>query len=190
MCAPRELQIDPTFYLVQRCIIWISFATTLKSFPMWLNYPLLPSPKDDREPTKTYMLQTCEATILKFKGIADLACLMPVKIMNVIKVCIKTFPEAIKKDTPWTRFLEGQSGLCWDLQKAPSPAWLMGFYARVQFLPSHYMVTSEEAFYTGLFKYQSSIFGTLFKDYRARFVAYQAIKMKNPLHIAHSSIKR
>ena len=149
---------------------------------MWLNYPLLPSPKDEREPTKTYMLQTCEATISQFKGIADLACLMLVKIMKLIKVCIKAFPKAIEKDAPWTRFLEGRSGLCWDLQKAPTPACIMGFYARVQFLPSHYMVTWEEEFYTGFFEYQSSIFGPLVKDYGARFIAYQAMEMKNPLH--------
>ena len=58
----------------------------------------------------------------------------------------------------------------------------MGFYARVQFLSSHYMVTWEEAFYTGFFEYQSSIFGPLVKDYGTSYVAYQAMEMKNPLH--------
>lgn len=81
-----------------------------------------------------------------------------------------------------TRFLEGRSGLCWDQQKAPSPDFVMGFYARVQFLPSHYMVIWEEDFYTGFFEYPSSIFGPLVKDYGARFIAYQAMEMKNPLH--------
>ena len=44
------------------------------------------------------------------------------------------------------------------------------------------MVTWEEAFYTGFFEYQSSIFGPLVKDYGLCYVAYQAMEMKNPLH--------
>lgn len=78
---------------------------------MWLNYPLLPSPKDDREPTETYMLQACEVVISQFQGVPDLASIMLRKIMWLIKVCIKAFPENIEMTAPWTQFLEGRKGL-------------------------------------------------------------------------------
>ena len=57
----------------------------------------------------------------------------------------------------------------------------MGIFARVQFLPGHFLVTWEEAFYTGFFEYQSHIFGPLVQDLAAKFVAYQAMEMQNPL---------
>ena len=64
----------------------------------------------------------------------------------------------------------------------------MGIFARVQFLlPAHYLVTWEEEFYTGFFEYQSNIFGPLVQDLGARYVAYQALEMQNPLeHILES----
>ena len=137
---------------------------------MWLNYPLLPSPKYDREPTETYMLQTCEATISQFKGIADLACLMLVKIMKLIKVYIKAFSDAIK------RTLHGQGSWKEEVVYAGTSRKLLhqlaswGSMQECRFLPSHYMVTWEEAFYTGFFEYQSSIFGPLVEEYGARFI--------------------
>ena len=54
--------------------------------------------------------------------------------------------------------------MCWDLQTAPTPPILMGIFARVQFLPAHYLIIWEEAFYTGFFEYQSNIFGPLVQD--------------------------
>ena len=136
------------------------------------------------------MLQTCEAVISQFQAVPDLACIMLKKIMKLIKVCINTFPEKIAVTAPWTRFLEGRKGLCWDLQTAPTQECIMGFYARVQFLPSHYMVTWEEAFYTSFFEYQSSIFGPLVEDYGTRYVAYQAMELKNPLHATLKSAEK
>ena len=182
MRAPREYRINPNFCPVQRCRVSTIFESTLKQSPTWLNYPLLSSSKNDTEPTKAYMLQTCEAVISQFQGIPDAACIMLKKFMKLIKVCIKAFPDKIKMTAPWTRFLEERKGLCWDLQIASTPECIMGFYARIQFLPSHYMVTWEEAFYTGFFEYQSNIFGPLVQDYGLRYVAYQAMEMKNPLH--------
>ena len=106
---------------------------------------------------------------------------MLIKIIEMLIDCIEIFPASIKMNAPWTRFLEGKQGLCWDLQAAPSPPVLMGIFSRLQFLPAHYMLTWEESFYTGFFEYQSHIFGPLVSDLGARFVAYQQMEMQNPL---------
>ena len=50
------------------------------------------------------------------------------------------------------------------------------------FLPSHYLQTFENAFYTGFFEYQSHIFGPLASDIGSRrLIAYQAMECKFPL---------
>ncbi len=114
-------------------------------------------------------------------GIPDLAFVMLCKIIDMLTTCIETFPATIETKAPWTRFLEGRKGMCWNLQTTPTPRILMGIFARVQFLPTHYLVTWEEAFYTGFFEYQSNIFGPLVQDLGARYVAYQTMEMQNPL---------
>ena len=49
---------------------------------------------------------------------------------------------------------------------------IMGLYARLQFMPAHFMLTFEEAFLTGFFKGQSQIFGPLNPKHHVRWVAY------------------
>ena len=40
----------------------------------------------------------------------------------------------------------------------------MGIYSKAIFLPSHFMVTFKEAFYTSFFEVQSHIFSTINAD--------------------------
>lgn len=75
--------------------------------------------------------------------------------------CIKEIHNSIHMKAPWTMFLEGRQGLCWNLQLAPSPKIIMGLFARLMFISSHFMHTFEDAFYTGFFEYKSHIFGPL-----------------------------
>ena len=58
----------------------------------------------------------------------------------------------------------------------------MGLYARIQFLPSHFLLTFEECFYTGFFEQPqpSRTFSPLITNYAARYVAFSAAKDKNP----------
>ena len=57
----------------------------------------------------------------------------------------------------------------------------MGLYARIIFLPAHFMVTFEEAFYTGFFEVQSSLFSTINSDLRSRYIAYMRMEKEMPL---------
>ena len=57
----------------------------------------------------------------------------------------------------------------------------MGLYARIIFLPAHFMVTFEEAFYTGFFEVQSSLFSTLNSDLHSRYVAFMRMEKEMPL---------
>ena len=57
----------------------------------------------------------------------------------------------------------------------------MGMYSRLLFLPSHFMVTFEEAFYMGFFEVQSNIFSLINKDLQSKYVAFMCMEIKTPL---------
>ena len=122
------------------------------------------------------MLQELNNTIELYKAIPDLSCLMLVKICKMLITAISTFQHSAETNAPWTRFFEGSHGLCWDLSLTPDANILMGLYARIQFLPSHFLLTFEEAFYTGFFEHAqpSRIFSPLITDYAAQYVAFSA----------------
>ena len=107
------------------------------------------------------MIETLDGVISQLKGIPDLMCIMLCKIPKMIVIAIDTFHNIEQTDHPWTKFFEGSHGLCWNLLQAPSRQVLMGLYARIIFLPAHFLVTFKEAFYTGFFETQSNIFSLL-----------------------------
>ena len=118
---------------------------------MYLNYPRLLDSPFQYSPTKANMSKECKAAIQTYTAIPDLACLMLVKICQILIACISTFQRMEGVTAPWTRFFKGSRGLCWDLSMTPTHQIMMGLYSRLQFLPSHFMLTFEEAFYTGVF---------------------------------------
>ena len=95
---------------------------------------------------------------------------------------IRTFQHTAATNAPWTRFFEGSQGLCWDLSSTPDSNVLMGLYARIQFLPSHFLLTFEECFYTGFFEHAqpSRIFSPITTDYLTRYIAFAGAEDKNP----------
>ena len=58
----------------------------------------------------------------------------------------------------------------------------MDLFARIQFLPSHFMLTFEEAFHTGFFEQErpSRIFSPITTDYAARYIAFSAAEDEKP----------
>ena len=120
-------------------------------------------------------------TIELYKAIPDLACLMLVKICKMLLAAIETFQHTAATSAPWTRFFEVSQGLWWDLSSTPDYNVLMGLYARIQFLPSHFLLTFEECFYTGFFEHAqpSRIFSPITTDYPARYIAFAAAEDKN-----------
>lgn len=110
-----------------------------------------------------------------------MACIMLVKVAKMIVMAITTFHDLEQMGHPWTRFFEGVNGLCKNLQKAPPRQVLMGLFARVIFLPSHNLVTFEEAFYTGFFEMQSNIFSLLNTNNSSTFIAFMKMEIEMPL---------
>ena len=106
---------------------------------------------------------------------------MLVKIAKLLITTIQVFSDIEQTGHPWTRFFEETQGLCWNLLKAPTRQVLMGLYSRISFLPAHFMVTFEEAFYTGFFEVQSNIFSTANADLRSRYVAFMRMEKEMPL---------
>lgn len=61
----------------------------------------------------------------------------------------------------------------------------MGMFSRLQFLPSHFMLTFEEAFHTGFFEQakDSIIFSPIITDYGARYIAFSEAENRNPYNM-------
>ena len=146
-----------------------------------MNYPVLPAPAQGRTPIEKYMVDTLQGVISQLKGVPDLACIMLCKIAKMISTYITKFNEMEQTGHPWTKFFEGGRGLCWDLTVAPTRQTLMGLYARVIFLPSHFLLSFEEAFYTGFFEVETHLFSLLNQDLSSRFVAFMRMEIEMPL---------
>ena len=61
----------------------------------------------------------------------------------------------------------------------------MGLYSTLQFLPSHMMLTFEEALYLGFFEHagMSAVVSSLVIDCAARYAAFQEIEGNFPHYI-------
>ena len=146
-----------------------------------MNYPLLPEPAPDRKPTKKYVADTLNNYIHRLKGIPDLCCVMLSKIARMIVTIITSVNDMAQAGAQWTTYFKGPDGLAWDLQESPSKEILMGLYARCIFLLAHWMVTFEEAFYTGFFEVETKIFSLMNQDPQSRYIAFRTMEVDRPL---------
>ena len=180
--APREIRVNPLFCPCIRRRSWNQFPRLQGIRPEYLNYPAMNAPEGGRRPSEFYMLTELERNVDLFFGIPDLSCMMLSKICKMLIATIEVFQHTAGTKTPWTRFFEGSQGLCWDLSAAPDHKILMGLFARLQFLPSHFMLAFEEAFHTGFFEQErpSRIFSPTTTDYGARYIAFSAAEDENP----------
>ena len=113
------------------------------------------------------------------------------KIARMIVTIITSFNDMAQAGAHWTTYFEGPGGLAWNLQEAPSKEILMGLYARCIFLPAHWMVTFEEAFYTGFFEVESKLFSLTNEDPRSKYIAFRTMEVDRPLTdvIAEAELK-
>ena len=130
---------------------------------------------------KKFVVESLQTFNSLLDPVPDFTCQIMIKIHNMLLACIQTFNPTMKIDVPFTKFLEGHGGLVWDLQLMPPKPVVMGLFARLQFLPSHFMTTFEETFLTGYFESQSQIFGPNPSELQTRYVAYQRQESITPL---------
>ena len=57
----------------------------------------------------------------------------------------------------------------------------MDLYARLQFMPAHFMLTLEEAFHIGFFESLSQVFGPFNPEHHIRWVAYTCQELQTEL---------
>ena len=89
LAAPKELRIDSMFCPIKRRRNWETFHCINSSTRLtWLNYPVLPEPKQGRAPTERYMVDTLSGVIHQLRGILDLACIMLVKVAKMMVTII------------------------------------------------------------------------------------------------------
>ena len=90
------------------------------------------------------------------------------KIMKMLIAALTAYNPLVETQLPFTRFLEGHNAISWDLSKFPPPNVIMDLYARLQFMPTHFMLTFKEAFHTNFFKSLLQIFGPLNSEHHIR----------------------
>ena len=180
--APQEIRIDPTFCPVRRRRDWATFnriATGERQ--TWLNYPVLQAPPPKTQPTERYVVSTLRNVLQRMENLPDLSCMMLVKIARMLLMVITAFKELPKAGPHWTTYFEGPDGFAWNLQNAPSKEILMGIYGRCIYLPSHFLNTFEEAFYTGFFEVHTEIFSSTNQNPLSRYVAFRRTEVEHPL---------
>ena len=170
-----------------RATPWSEFDELKKKHPTWMNYPALPSPKQNEKINEKYMVRVCNEAAQVFEGLPDLSCQMLRKICKMLLTCITMYHRPELADTPWMSYLEGNQGLAYDLSQQPTQDVLYGFSACLMFLPSYFLNTFKEAFYTGFFTIDTKIFGPQMTNLRARFVAYQAMEQQSQIFAQESS---
>lgn len=121
--------------------------------------------------------------------VPELSCVMLNKISRMIITLITAFKELPHAAPHWTTYFEGPDGLAWNLQEAPLKEILMGMYARCIYLPSHYMTTLKEAFYTGFFEVETSLF-SLTNNNPLSSVAFQTMEVDHPLENVAAKAER
>lgn len=189
--APQEMRIDPTFCPIRRRRAWENFQSyTTDERRTWLNYPVLLPPQRRQRINEKYVVDTLNYFILKLKGIPDLSCVMLVKICKMLVTIITSFNNLARSGAHWTTYFEGPNGLAWDLSMAPSKDILYGLYARCIFLPAHYLVTFEEAFYTGFFEIETKIFSMINQEPKSRYVAFMRMEVERPLHDVYAEAEQ
>ena len=67
---------------------------------------------------------------------------------------------------------------------------LMGLYARCIYLPAHYMVTFEEAFYMGFFEVETSLFSLTNDNPLSRYIAFRTMEVDHPLEDVAAKAER
>ena len=103
------------------------------------------------------------------------------KIMKMLIATLTAYNPLIETQLPFTRFLKGHDAISWDLSKLPPPNVIMGLYARLQFMPAHFMLTFKEAFHIGFFESLSHIFGPLNPEHHIKWVAYTRQELQTEL---------
>ena len=123
--------------------------------------------------TEKWFVKQCKYFINLFERVLDFTCLLLVKILRMLFICLTAFEDAKIVDRQFWKFDVGVQDLAWDFKIGPMPQQVHGLYARVRLLPSHYMQTFEEMIQYGFIKgWQSSFFSALATPTQ-RFLAHQ-----------------
>ena len=112
------------------------------------------------------------------------------KIARMLVTVITSFKRLPRAGPHWTTYFEGPDGIAWDLQEAPSKEILMGIYARCIYLPAHYMVTFKEAFYTGFFEVETTLFSLTNDNPLGRYIAFRTMEVDHPLEDVAAEAER
>ena len=93
--------------------------------------------------------------------------------MRMLITALTCFDDAKLIDRQFWRFNFKLAGLAWDFEIGPIPQQVHGLFARVRFLPSHYLQTFEEMIQYGFVEgWQGSCFGATSMP-QARFIVHQ-----------------
>ncbi|KAI5066693.1 hypothetical protein GOP47_0019317 [Adiantum capillus-veneris] len=171
--CPREQRVSSTFCPVPRRHNWKEFKKIQESNPEALNYPSLPETEEGQELTEEWFVSKIDAIEREYEAVPDPTILMLLKILHMLKVCIEGF-EDVKLQTNWHAFDFFGAGLAFTFGLGPMECQLHGYFARLQYLPAHYLNTFEEAFVTNFFKQGASfVFGPQPELVHHRWVVHQ-----------------
>ena len=106
-----------------------------------------------------WFVKRCKDTLKQFKHVPEFTIQLLCKILRMLITALTCFDDAKLVDKQLWRFNVGTSELAWDFQRGPIPQQVHGLFARVHFLPSHYLQTFKEMIQYGFVEgWQASYF--------------------------------
>ena len=138
------MRIDPSYCPCERRCNWEEFSKLHERQPYLQNFPMIPGPSLDEDFDEKWFVKQCKDTLKQFQHIPKFTSQLLCKILRMLITALTCFEDAKLVDMQFWRFSVGTSELAWDFQRGPIPQQVHGLFARVRFLPSHYMQTFEE----------------------------------------------
>ena len=99
---------------------WEQYEVLLKDNPNALNNPLGPKRPHDQPLNKVWFLEACANVEAKFKDVMDLPCLMLIKIVQLLSMCINVFQDIQHQRTDWYKYDKPYQGLAFNLNELPT----------------------------------------------------------------------
>ena len=121
---------------------------------------MIPGPSLDEDFDEKWFVKQCKDTLKQFQHVPEFTSQLLCKILRMLITALTCFEDAKLVDRQFWRFSVGTSELAWDFQRGLVPQQVHGLFARVRFLPSHYLQTFEKMIQYGFVEgWQASCFG-------------------------------
>lgn len=152
------MRADPVFCPTPRRYTWDDFECHQRRNPNLMNFPLMPPLPKGEIPNEENFVMMIDSLLEKYDSVPDPSIVLTCKFLSLFKDCIQGFAELQHQKIMLSQFNNIDMGLAFDLQIGPLGDQIWGYYAHLQHMEAHYMITWEEIMATEFIYFPNSVF--------------------------------